>query len=56
MKIDLYFNDFIRTYSPKYEKDLRNTAKTLLTGDKDYSLSQMPGFDESECLPQNIRE
>ena len=56
MRIDCFFDEFIRTFSPKYEKDLRKTAKTLLLGEKEYCLPKMAGFEESEYLSESIRE
>ena len=48
MIIDVYFDEFISSKSLRYDTDLRKTAKTLLKGNKPYSLTQMPGFEESE--------
>ena len=48
MIIDIYFDEFISSKSLRYDTDLRKTAKTLLKGNKPYSLTQMPGFEESE--------
>ena len=56
MRIDIYFDEFIKSFSPKYDKDLRKTAKTLLKGNKEYCLPQRPGFEESEYLGDNIRD
>ena len=56
MRIDCFFDEFIRSISPKYEKDLRKTAKMLLFGEKEYCLPKMAGYEESEYLGENIRE
>ena len=55
MIIDVYFDEFISSKSLRYDTDLRKTAKTLLKGNKPYSLTQMPGFEESEYLAENIK-
>lgn len=54
MKIDIYFDEFIR--SIRYDKDLQKAAKRLLKENKESGLPSMPGFDESEYLGSNIRE
>ena len=56
MKIDVYFDEFIKSISPAYERDLRKTAQTMLKGKKEYCLNQRAGFEESEFLNENIRE
>ncbi len=56
MKIDIYFDEFIETFSTRYNKDIRKTAKKLLKGNNEYCLPEMPGFEESEYLGINIKE
>lgn len=55
MKIDVYFDVFLKTsFHPR--SDLYKTAKTLLKGDKSYSLPNQEGWNESEYLARNIME
>ena len=55
MIIDIYFDPFIKKRFPN-GTDLRKTAITLLKGEKPYSLTQMPDYQESSCLQGNIRD
>lgn len=55
MKIDIYFDEFIKSKQFKYDKDLRKTAKTLLKGDKAYCLPKQGDYIESEYLADYIK-
>lgn len=55
MKIDAYFDEFLKTnFHPK--SDLLKTAKTLLKGDKPYSLPKQEGWNEAGNLDVNIKQ
>ena len=55
MKIDAYFDEFLKTnFHPK--SALLKTAKTLLKGDKPYSLPKQEGWNESGNLDVNIKQ
>ena len=56
MRIDnTLFKTFVSTWF-RYDKDGRETAKTLLTSDRGYALTQMTEFDESDYLEKNMRD
>ncbi len=55
MRIDIFFDEFINTKF-RMEKDLRKTAKELLTGSKPCDLPAMSSYQDSDCLGVNIRE
>lgn len=55
MRIDIFFDEFINTKF-RMEKDLRKTAKELLTGSKPCDLPAMSGYQDSDYLGDNIRD